>query len=285
MDMEQYSKTKISCTLFTPPQARQFKDRGDYIQIFRIENRRPSEVWASEEIGAKKTKHKTKPTSKKTIEKIENYIQIGIQLISNKNYNEAIKLFEKSISEDPSNPILYSYQGNCYAELGKHFEAMVGYTRALQLDTNNKDAWLGASKFYKKKKIYRWVNVCLNRIVGADPTLQTKIDDYDVKAVAQILQLEKFTWFDKYIETSKPPLKEKLNKALSLFQPFFLALDSEISVLKVDRNDIYLRITGEIEKPPYRLPEWKGFLLQNLEQALKEYNPECGRFIYVHPGY
>ncbi|MFX1257489.1 MAG: tetratricopeptide repeat protein [Promethearchaeota archaeon] len=285
VDMDQYSKTNLSFSLFTPPQARQFKERGDYIQVPGVENRRPSEVWASEEKDTRKTKPKPKPSSNKTIKNIESDVQAGIKLISEKNYNESVKFFEKLINEDPLNPILYSYQGNCHAELGEHFEAMVNYTRALQLDKNNKDAWLGASKFYEEKEIYRWVNKCLSRIVSVDPTLHTKIDEYDVKAFAQVLQLEDFTWFDKSIETSKPPLRENLNKALSLFQPYFLAVNSEISVLKVDKNDIYLRITGVMEEIPYQLPEWKGFLLQNVEKALKEYNPECGRFIYIHPGY
>ena len=72
-------------------------------------------------------------------EKVISLYYESFDLYYKKDYYKAIETLQKALILDPYMPQLYSRLGSIYYELGLPKEALESWTRALQLDPNNKD--------------------------------------------------------------------------------------------------------------------------------------------------
>jgi tetratricopeptide (TPR) repeat protein len=64
------------------------------------------------------------------------YIEKGIVLFKQKNYDEALHTFHMAATVSNTNPDAYFWMGRCYEVINKKEEARINYERALALDRN-----------------------------------------------------------------------------------------------------------------------------------------------------
>ena len=65
---------------------------------------------------------------------------LGIALLNNDRYQDAIKFLNKAIELNPNNFVAYNNRGNAKDELGKHEEAIKDYDKAIELDPDSSSA-------------------------------------------------------------------------------------------------------------------------------------------------
>jgi len=61
----------------------------------------------------------------------------GIMALDEKNYEEALKHFEKAITEEPQNAVAFAAKGFCLSELGRYEEALKVFDEAISLNPTN----------------------------------------------------------------------------------------------------------------------------------------------------
>jgi len=64
----------------------------------------------------------------------------GVFLVD-KNNQEAIEAFQKSVELDPNNADSWKAMGWCLNEIGKHSEAVSAYDQALQINPDDPELW------------------------------------------------------------------------------------------------------------------------------------------------
>ena len=58
----------------------------------------------------------------------------GLQHLENKDYDNALKLFDKAIQLNPNSPVPHNYKGNVFFKLQKFEEAIECYDEALKIN-------------------------------------------------------------------------------------------------------------------------------------------------------
>jgi tetratricopeptide (TPR) repeat protein len=82
---------------------------------------------------------------------IEPYIEKGIILFEEKNYDEALKTFQFATNISYTNPDNYYWIGRCYEAIGKNTEATDYYYKALTFDRDFAEAKAGLRRVKGKK--------------------------------------------------------------------------------------------------------------------------------------
>lgn len=132
---------------------------------------------------------------------------------NNKDYNKAIKCFDKSLSIE-ENPKVFGYRSICYWSLKQYPKAIVDINKALELDVNNLDNWyykacILSSELKNKKdidqKIYKEIGICFAKagksildiltLLGRGSSNETKIIVYSM--------LDHETFFQQIIQREK----------------------------------------------------------------------------------
>jgi tetratricopeptide (TPR) repeat protein len=80
---------------------------------------------------------------------IEPYLEKGMILYQQKNYDEAMKTFRYAININYSNPDAYYWTARCYEAIGKKEEALDYYYQALTFDRNFTEAKEGVKRLKK----------------------------------------------------------------------------------------------------------------------------------------
>jgi tetratricopeptide (TPR) repeat protein len=65
---------------------------------------------------------------------------LGYQKLRNKNYDNAIAIFEINVALYPDSPNVYDSLGEAYMEKGDTIEAINNYKKSLSLDSGNRRA-------------------------------------------------------------------------------------------------------------------------------------------------
>ena len=71
---------------------------------------------------------------------VEPYIEKGIILFEEKNYDEALKTFRNATTIAYTNPDCYFWMGRCYEAIGRKEDALDSYSRALTFDKDFTEA-------------------------------------------------------------------------------------------------------------------------------------------------
>ncbi len=69
-----------------------------------------------------------------------NFNRLGYQKLRNKNYDNAIAIFEINVALYPDSPNVYDSLGEAYMEKGDTIEAINNYKKSLSLDSGNRRA-------------------------------------------------------------------------------------------------------------------------------------------------
>ena len=100
---------------------------------------------------------------------MEEYLQQGIALAKQKEYQAAIDSFDKAIAVDPNSPQAYYQRGLAYAELKKASEAIADYDRSLNLDSQQVSVYLArATAFLAQDNIQSSI-IDLQVVFSLDP--------------------------------------------------------------------------------------------------------------------
>jgi len=70
------------------------------------------------------------------------YIGSGLIQETAGQMDEAVVSYTRAIELDPNNTVAYSNRANVYQQLGKHTEAIADYTKSIEVDPENADAYL-----------------------------------------------------------------------------------------------------------------------------------------------
>jgi len=83
-----------------------------------------------------------------------NFISEGIAFFESKQYGEAIKYFNKIISENKDNAYAWACKGECLSELKRYEEALVCYDEFTKREQNEATAWIGKGDLlYKMERL------------------------------------------------------------------------------------------------------------------------------------
>ena len=74
--------------------------------------------------------------------------QQGIQYMQEGKYEEAAKIFNEAIEENPSEPVAYINFGNVLTAVGEYDKAIRFYQKALELDENAAAAYYSLGNLY-----------------------------------------------------------------------------------------------------------------------------------------
>jgi Tfp pilus assembly protein PilF len=109
--------------------------------------------------------------------------QLGLALLNekDKHYTEAYDGMNRLISQYPDSAVAYAARGNMEVERNMFDLAEFDYTKATNLDTNNKDYLLSRADIYIRKKQKSQALADLDRLVSLG-TPRASIKDYYQKA-------------------------------------------------------------------------------------------------------
>jgi tetratricopeptide (TPR) repeat protein len=80
------------------------------------------------------------------------FLDNGIFDFQNGKYNDAIDKINKSLEIKKDWAIPYFYRGACFHAIGEYDEAMLDYTKAIQLDENMTDAYYNRARITLSRK-------------------------------------------------------------------------------------------------------------------------------------
>jgi hypothetical protein len=159
----------------------------------------------------------------------------GIDLYKAQHYDDAIKLFDTAIAENPQSAPAYYYLANCYLALGKYDLADQGYAQCLKLKPP-KDIESFATKMRGK----------LAAQVSSTPP-----------ASAAPAQTAAQTEFDKDLAGAKDHNHAKINEAM---RAQIASIQSQIDKLKSQLDPEYVKDPTSFWKPG---PRWNTPWLQS----------------------
>lgn len=102
----------------------------------------------------------------------ELYVQ-GVQKMEDQQYEEAVTLFNKAVSEDPKNPAYLLKRGEAKYRSGKSIFAIQDFNRVIQLDSENSMAYALRSAIYVELKDYKSAIEDCKKAIEIDPDNET----------------------------------------------------------------------------------------------------------------
>ncbi len=100
------------------------------------------------------------------------YRNRGIEAHQNKDYNLAIRLYNKAMEIEPDSAIVYLVRGFAYEELGFPYLAIQDYTQALALEPENATAYLSRAVLYLENGKFA------QAIQDSDSAIAYQVDNY-----------------------------------------------------------------------------------------------------------
>lgn len=111
---------------------------------------------------------------------------LGIKLLNEGNYKEAIFAFTKSIQIDPNHSEVYVYRGQAYISLDETDENLTlahdDYTKAIMLDNNCVNAYLGLADVYIRRGEFEKAIEILKEgfsNIGKSKEIEEKIKEFE----------------------------------------------------------------------------------------------------------
>ncbi len=83
-----------------------------------------------------------------------NHLELGIQAIQDKDYEQAVAHFSKAIEEETNNPLGYINFGNLLARMNETERAERFFQKAITLDEEAATAYYGLANLYYEKERY-----------------------------------------------------------------------------------------------------------------------------------
>lgn len=83
-----------------------------------------------------------------------NHLELGIQSIQDKDYEQAVVHFSNAIEEEPNNPLGYINFGNLLARMNETERAERFFQKAITLDEEAATAYYGLANLYYEKERY-----------------------------------------------------------------------------------------------------------------------------------
>jgi tetratricopeptide (TPR) repeat protein len=156
---------------------------------------------------------------------VSEIIEDGRQYLENEDYDNAIKSFDKAMSLNPKNPILYNYKGDVFFKLKKYEEAIKCYDAALDLNPKYLDVLKdkGLSLHFLTK--YKEAIECFDKVLeiaSKNPQKRygslDQILHYKGSDLVKLLEYnEAIKSFDKVLEINPNNIDAWYNKGKSLF--------------------------------------------------------------------
>jgi tetratricopeptide (TPR) repeat protein len=87
------------------------------------------------------------------------------EMVNAGNLEDALGLFARALSLDPSSANTWCNQGNCLDELGMHRDAVESYNRTIEIDPCHAEAWYNKGMSLKKMGNFPEAEHCVNRAV------------------------------------------------------------------------------------------------------------------------
>jgi tetratricopeptide (TPR) repeat protein len=81
------------------------------------------------------------------------------------NYENALGLFARALTLDPSSAETWYNQGNCLDEIGRHRDAVECYNRTIQIDACHAEAWYNKGMCLRKMGNFGEAESCINQAV------------------------------------------------------------------------------------------------------------------------
>jgi tetratricopeptide (TPR) repeat protein len=128
---------------------------------------------------------------------VENILERATIAYDNKNYKEAIALYDQVIALDPNNARAYNNRGIAYANLSNYEKAITDYTEAIKLDPNYAEAYNNRGDAYYYLNNYKQAIADYTQAIKIDPNYAEaylyRADAYDnsgekSKAIADLTQ-------------------------------------------------------------------------------------------------
>lgn len=79
---------------------------------------------------------------------LKNFLRLAKESISSKQYKKALQYCKKALSIDKKNYHALFFAGFCSAKLNLVQQAEQAYNKAIEIDPNNAQAWLGLVEIY-----------------------------------------------------------------------------------------------------------------------------------------
>ena len=99
----------------------------------------------------------------------ENYFQEGKDKLESKNYRIAKAKFSKAIELNPNNVDAYLGMGNSKYNLKEYQSAIVDFSKAIDLNLNRYESYFARGKAYKKLKEFKLANIDFTKAIELKP--------------------------------------------------------------------------------------------------------------------
>lgn len=93
----------------------------------------------------------------------------GDSLLLSKDYENAVRWYDRAIQENPNDPVLYNNQGLALQRLGKLHEALRCFNRATELDDKYLLPWINKGNVLSELRRYNEAMQCYDKAIEIDP--------------------------------------------------------------------------------------------------------------------
>ena len=192
--------------------------------------------------------------SNKQKELIDKYLLKGKFYLDNKEYEKALKNFNKVIEIDPNNKMAYNNKGYLYEELKNYKKALENFNKVIEIDPNAKETYnaRGCINVYLKK--YKEALEDYNREIKLNPDFidvyynrgrlyftNLKNNDKALKDFNKVIQLDSNY---KEVYNSRAILYTKLGKNKEALEDYNkgIELDPNCKVFYFNRGSLYIEL-------------------------------------------
>jgi tetratricopeptide (TPR) repeat protein len=101
----------------------------------------------------------------------------GEQHLKSGEVDEGLSLFREALEQDPDSSLAYTRIGGAQLLKQEYGPAIDSFRRAIMLEANNADAFVGMAVAYLHNGDYALALACLEEAKRIDPSKQARIDD------------------------------------------------------------------------------------------------------------
>jgi len=99
----------------------------------------------------------------------DNFLSEGISLIISKQYSNAINYFNRIININKNDKDAWLWKGNCLSDMRQYEEAIGCYNRSVEINPKNENTWLWKGRCLSDMEQYEEAIDCYNRSVEINP--------------------------------------------------------------------------------------------------------------------
>ena len=101
----------------------------------------------------------------------------GESLMRDGRVDEAVSVLEQAVARDPTSSLAFTRLGGAQLLRQEHNAAILSFRKAIMLDGNNADAFVGMAMAYLHSGDYALTRAALEEAKRIDPAKQAKVDE------------------------------------------------------------------------------------------------------------